>query len=148
VISENWSGQFESGHRMVYTFTARFVSDSGINSYVCVDAISVNNGQTETRTDNNSQCNTISSEIELLGPYPNPAAITDQPTLGIILQQAGVVTINVTDMLGKYMIRGTTLNLPLGRSNFVIPAGNLAAGNYLVQVQYNDKIFVEKFMVK
>jgi len=147
VISEDWSGVLQSGFIMDYTFTAKFVIGANTpSSYVFVEDVSVNNGETELRTDNNTQCGTLTGSLQLLGPSPNPAYETAY--LGIILPKQGQVTVDVSDITGKFISHNDVLTLPAGRSDYTIPVKQLRAGEYVVRILYNDDIYIRRFVVK
>ena len=147
VISERWNGVFESGTQMDYTFTSQFViGASAANTYACVDAVSVNNGETETRTDNNIQCASLTGGIQLLGPSPNPAL--DNAYLGIILPEAGQVTLDLSDIAGKFIAHNVVMNLSAGRTDYIIPVMRMQSGQYVIRLQYNDNIYTRRFIVQ
>jgi PKD repeat protein len=147
VVSEEWvpAVPFELGAIDV-TFTAQFVvAAENANSYVCVSAVSVNNGETETTTANNSQCSTTNEGMQLIGPTPNPMG--GQGQLGIVLPKAGQVIIDIVDMAGQYVVQGLPLDLPKGKSNYVLPADKMCAAEYFIRVYHNDEKVVRKFVV-
>jgi PKD repeat protein len=146
VMSEEWSGELPSGGTMNVGFTAKFVvAAENANSYVCVTAVSVNNGETEVTTENNGQCTTTSAGIQLIGPSPNP--MSSEAFLGIILPKAGSVVIDIADISGQYVIKGLQLDLPKGRTNYALPSDKMRAAEYFIRVYYNDEILVRKFIV-
>lgn len=145
-ISEDWNGALGTGQQDEITFTAQFVAAAeNANSYVCVTAASVNNGETEVTTENNGQCSTISGGIQLIGPSPNPMSSVSH--LGIVLPKSGQVTIDIADMAGQYVVRGLQLDLPKGRSNYALPTDKMRAAEYFIRVYYNDEKLVRKFVV-
>lgn len=146
VISEDWQGLLLSGNQDLITFTAQFVvAAENANSYVCVEAVSVNNGETETRTDNNSQCASTDQTIQVIGPSPNP--MSSDASVGIILPKAGVVTIDIMDMAGQYIVKGEQINAPKGRSEWKLPADKMRSAEYFLRVFYNDDKVIRKFVV-
>lgn len=146
VLAEDWNGTLFTGQILTDTFSAKFVVPAGQGeSYICVTAVSVNNGQTELRTDNNSQCFTITEGIQLMGPLPNPALT--QSVLGLILPKSGIVTLDIADMMGRYVVRGVELDLPEGRSDYNLPIGQMVAGEYFIRISYNDEKVVRKFII-
>ncbi len=147
LITEDWNGVLPSGQVMQYTFTAQFVSSaSRANSFVCVEAKAVNHGETETRTENNRQCASLTGTIQLVGPSPNPAF--NQSTLGIILPKEGKVVIEIADVIGHLVIPKTELDLPEGRTDFEIPTGLMLPAEYFIRVTYNDEKTVRKFILQ
>lgn len=147
LISEEWSGIFLSGSRMDYVFAANFVVTTGnANTFVCAEAKSVNNEQTELRTDNNSNCASLTETLQLSGPSPNPAF--SNSTLGIILPKTGRVQISITDVAGRYAMKNFELDLAEGRNNFILPIHELQAAEYFVRVRYNDETQVRKIVVR
>lgn len=147
VIAEDWTGLLQSGQIMEDTFHARFVvAASNANSYVCVEVVEVNHGETELRTDNNRQCESLTGTMQLVGPSPNPAF--NQSTLGIVLPKAGKVSIAIVDALGHYVMPETELDFPVGRSDFEIPTGLMLAAEYFIRVTYNEEKTVRKFILQ
>ncbi|MCX6197813.1 MAG: PKD domain-containing protein [Bacteroidetes bacterium] len=147
LITEDWNGVLPSGQVMQYTFTAQFVSSaSRANSFVCVEAKTVNHGETETRIDNNRQCASLTGTIQLVGPSPNPAF--NQSTLGIILPKEGKVAIEIADVLGHLVVPKTELDLPEGRTDFEIPTGLMLPAEYFIRVTYNEEKTVRKFILQ
>ncbi|MCW5907959.1 MAG: PKD domain-containing protein [Chitinophagales bacterium] len=145
-ISEEWSGLLNTGETQPIAFTAKFVAaPENANSYICVNAVSVNNGEAEIRTDNNLQCTTVSQGIQLVGPSPNP--MSNQATLGIILPKAGQVTIDIVNAAGQYIVKGEQVASPKGRSDYSLPADKMRTGKYYIRVYHNDEVIVRKFIV-
>jgi PKD repeat protein len=146
VIAEDWQGTLLSGQGLLDTFSAQFVVPEGKgDSYICVTAVNVNNGQQELRTDNNSQCLGISEGIKVMGPLPNPAL--NEAKLGLILPKHGKVTLDIANMLGQYIVQGLDLELPEGRSDYDLPVGQMTAGEYFIRILYNDEKIVRKFII-
>lgn len=147
LISEEWNGTLVSGQIMDHVFSAGFVVTAGnVNTFVCVDAKSVNNGQAELRTDNNSNCASLTETLQLFGPSPNPAF--SNSTLGIILPKAGAVQIAIADVTGRYAMKEYELSLAEGKNNFELPINELQAAEYFVRVRYNDETQVRKIVVR
>lgn len=147
VISEEWAGLLESGQTLTYNFTAEFVlSEPNANTYVCVNAVSVNNGEQEATTENNIECATLTSGIQLAGPSPNP--VMSKSVLGIILPKPGVVTIDIADVFGRYLVKGYSQQMPAGRTDYELQRQQFANGEYFIRVYYNDERIVKKFVVK
>ncbi len=132
---------------MTDTFAANFVlPGANSNTYVCVEARNVNNGETEVRYDNNIACATLTGTMQLSGPTPNPAFKV--AALGIIIPKSGPVTIDVTDVLGRVIIPEMEVTLPAGKTNFNVPIDALAAAEYFIRVKYNDDTQVRKLIVR
>jgi PKD repeat protein len=146
VVSEEWNGLLPSGGTINVVFTANFVvaAENG-NSYLCVTAVTVNNGESEKRTDNNSQCTSTNQSIQLIGPSPNPMGA--EAHLGLILPKAGQVTIDIADMAGQYVVQGLQLSLPKGRSDYALPVDKMRAAEYFIRVYHNDETHLRKFVV-
>lgn len=146
LISEDWEGLLYSGQIMTDTFEAHFVTvPDKANSYICVLAKTVNNGETEINTTNNQQCTDLAGTLQLVGPLPNPAR--NNATLGLILPKQGKVTIDIASVSGQYVVKGDELTLPEGRSDYALPIGQMLAGEYFIRVWYNDDKVVTKFIV-
>ena len=146
VLEQNWTGVLQSGQLMLDTI-GNFVSTAGNpQTYICVTAKDVNNGQTETRYDNNEACVSLDGTLQLVGPSPNPAI--GSSILGMILPKAGSVTIDIVDPLGKYVIHQFKLTLPAGRSDFNIPVDMMNASEYFIRVNYNDETQVRKLVIR
>lgn len=147
VISEEWTGLLESGQTLTYNFAAEFVlSEPNANTYVCVNAVSVNNGEQEATTENNIECATLTSGIQLAGPSPNP--VMSKSVLGIILPKPGLVTIDIADVFGRYLVKGYSQQMPAGRTDYELQRQQFANGEYFIRVYYNDERIVKKFVVK
>ena len=146
MLEQNWTGFLLSGQTAVNTFPAQFVVDQGYtNSYVCVTAKNVNDGETETDTLNNQECTSLTSTMQLAGPSPNPAGANCQ--LGIILPQAGTVYITVYDMLGQPVVPEFSMDLPVERTNYDIPVGQMQAAEYFIRVRYKNDSQVRHFVI-
>ena len=147
IMEQNWSGYLLSGQSILDTFPAQFVVPQGsTNTYVCVRAISVNDGETETDTTNNQNCASLSGTMQLAGPLPNPAITSSE--LGIIMPKAGTVYISIIDELGKPVVPEASFNLPVGRTNYIIPVGQLQSAEYFIRVRYLDDSEVRKLVVR
>ncbi|HWB62280.1 MAG TPA: PKD domain-containing protein, partial [Chitinophagales bacterium] len=117
VMIQDWTGYLLPGQTIIDTFPAQFdVAPANANSYVCVEGFNVNNGETETRYDNNQACASLNSSMQLVGPAPMPAVT--QSTLGIILPAAGTVNIDIIDQLGQVIVNNESFTLPAGRSDY------------------------------
>lgn len=146
VIAEEWDSVILSGYNAQVVFKAEFVvAAENANSYVCVKAVSVNNGETEMRTDNNSQCASTEQTIQVIGPSPNP--MSSNASVGIIVPKAGTVTIDIMDMAGQYVVKGEQVNVPKGRSEWQLPADKMRSAEYFMRLYYNDDIIIRKFIV-
>ncbi len=147
IMEQNWSGYLLSGQTILDTFPAQFVVPEGAgNTYVCVSARDVNGGEAEVDTTNNQNCASLTGNMQLAGPMPNPA-ITNA-LLGIILPQAGKVYISIIDELGKPVVPEASFNLPVGRTNYIIPVAQLQSAEYYIRVRYNDDTEVRSFVVR
>lgn len=146
VMSETWDSLFEAGHQGRYTFKANFVvAASSANTYVCVEATSVNNGETETTLENNGACTSLTDVIQLIGPSPNPAR--GEATLGLILPKAGKVTIEIINVVGQPVQDMVELDLPEGRTDFSLPVKILRAAEYFIRIKHNDDKLIRKLVV-
>ena len=146
VISEDWDTLIQTGTSKYYLFTAHFVvASTNANSYVCVEAKSVNNGETETTLDNNRECASLNGVLQLIGPSPNPAR--GSAYLGLILPKAGKVTIDIVDLLGRILMPEEELDLPTGRTDYNLPIKQLLVGEYFIRVKHNDDKLLQKLVV-
>ena len=57
------------------------------------------------------------------------------------------LSIKITDLAGREIIK-TTKSLVNGQNNFNLFIGDKKAGIYFLEMKTNDKIFVEKIIVK
>jgi len=147
IMEQNWNGYLLSGQTILDTFPAQFVVPAGAgNTYVCVTATGVNGGETEIDTTNNQNCASLTSTMQLAGPQPNPAVTNS--LLGIILPQAGTVYVSIYDELGKPVVPEKAFNLPVGRTNYILPVSQLQGAEYFIRVRYNDDTEIRKFVVK
>ncbi|HLP21861.1 MAG TPA: PKD domain-containing protein, partial [Chitinophagales bacterium] len=146
VISEDRDSIFPARSAAQYKFKANFVVAAGsANTYVCVEATSVNRGETETRLDNNDACASLTDVIQLIGPSPNPAR--GEATLGIILPKAGKVTLEIMDVMGQPVQDMVELDLPVGRTDYALPVKILRAAEYFVRIKHNDDKLIRKLIV-
>jgi hypothetical protein len=146
VIVEDWTGILTTGQSINYTFSAKFVTASNTpKTFVCVRASDVNNGETEVRTDNNQQCNTLTGNIQVSGPTPNPS--TNFSILGIIIPEEGPVKIAIVDLQGNYVLNEAEFNLPAGKTDYQIPIDRLRVAEYFISIKYNDEKIVRKLVV-
>jgi PKD repeat protein len=147
VLEQNWSGYLASGQTITDTFPAQFVAPAGYtNSFVCVTASDVNDGETETNYNNNQECASLTGTMQLAGPLPNPAITTC--LLGIILPQPGTVYVSIYDLLGNVIIPEFSMSLPAERTNYNIPIGQMQGSEYFIRVRYNDDTEVRNFVVR
>jgi hypothetical protein len=147
VLVQQWTGNLLSGQLILDTIPALFnVSAADANSYVCVIADDVNNGEAESNCNSNQACTSLTGSMQLVGPSPNPAG--SQAVLGIILPQAGQVYISIFDELGNFVMNETAYNMPQGRTDFQIPVQRMASSGYFIRVRYNYDTEVRKFIVR
>ncbi len=146
IISEQLDTLIQPRTGFRYTFIAKFVvAAENANTYVCVEATSVNNGETETRLDNNDECTSLNDVIQIIGPTPNPAR--GSATLGIVLSRQGKVTVEIFNVLGQPVLDMTELDLPVGRSTYDLPVKLLRAGEYFIRIRNNDEKLIRKMIV-
>jgi hypothetical protein len=136
-----------SGQTMLYTFTAKFIlSNEKAETYVCVKATDVNNGETEIALFNNQQCTPLTEMWQIAGPTPNPSS--GASSVGIILPKAGKVTVSIIDLMGRIVWPAQELNLPAGRTDYALPIQQLLGAEYFIQLTYNDEKTVRKLFVR
>ena len=75
----------------------------------------------------------LPSTIVLLGNYPNP--FNPATRIGYVLPQAGEVTVEVFDLLGRRVAQLAPGLQPAGRNDVRFDASGLASGLYLYRVQ-------------
>jgi PKD repeat protein len=147
VITETWNGLLSSGQTMLYTFTAKFIlSNENAETYVCVKATDVNNGEAEIALFNNQQCTPLTEMWQIAGPTPNPSS--GASNVGIILPKAGTVTVSIIDLMGRIVWPAQELNLPAGRTDYALPIQQLLGAEYFIQLTYNDEKTVRKLFVR
>lgn len=147
ILEQDWNGVLESGHLVIDTFASNFVvTGSNANTYLCVQARNVNDGETEVRYDNNMLCQSLDGTLQLVGPSPSPAMTESR--LGLIMPKQGTVVIDIADITGKCVIHQLKLDLPAGRTDFDIPIGQMAATEYFIRVKYNDDTQTRKLIVR
>jgi PKD repeat protein len=147
VITETWNGLLSSGQTMLYTFTAKFIlSNEKAETYVCVKATDVNNGEAEIALFNNQQCTPLTEMWQIAGPTPNPSS--GASNVGIILPKAGTVTVSIIDLMGRIVWPAQELNLPAGRTDYALPIQQLLGAEYFIQLTYNDEKTVRKLFVR
>ncbi len=145
IVTEEWNGLLQPGQIILYTFNSRFVlSANHDKTYVCVEAVSVNNGEEESSIADNRSCTTIDGKAKVIGPYPNPA--NGDSKIGFVLAKSDVVTVNIFDTYGhsNYNIQQT---LPKGRTDITLPTSGMMAGTYYVKVQFADDNYLIKLVV-
>lgn len=147
IMEQNWTGYLLSGQTILDTFPAQFVLPQGeTNTFICVTATYINDGQTETDSTNNENCASLTGTMQLGGPQPNPAINSSE--LEIIMPKAGTVYISIIDELGKPVVTEASFNLPQGRTNYIIPIGRLQSAEYFIRVRYNDDSQVKKLVIR
>jgi PKD repeat protein len=147
VITETWNGLLSSGQTMLYTFTAKFIlSTEKAETYVCVKATDVNNGEAEIALFNNQQCTPLTEMWQIAGPTPNPSS--GASSVSIILPKAGTVTVSIIDLMGRIVWPAQELNLPAGRTDYALPIQQLLGAEYFIQLTYNDEKTVRKLFVR
>jgi len=144
---QNWTGYLPQGGGLVDSIPVDFdVNPGSADCYICVTAQDVNGGQTETNYANNEICVSLTGTMQLAGPSPNPAI--SQSTLGIIMPQAGQVTIDILDQIGQYVLKNINMNLPAGLTNYQIPVAQLNGAEYYVRVTYNSDVEIRKLITR
>lgn len=146
VISEEVDTILQSGQTMAYSFLAHFVvAAENANSYVCVQAKSVNHDEAEVTLENNSECTSLTDFIQIIGPSPNPARSV--ASLGLILPKAGKVTIDIVNINGQVLMNEEVWDLRAGRSDYNLPISQLRAGEYFIRIKHNDDKLLRKLVI-
>jgi PKD repeat protein len=145
IITEEWNGLLQPGQIILYTFNSKFVLPARHDkTYVCVEAVSVNNGEEESTIVDNRSCTTIDGKAKLIGPYPNP--VNGDSKLSFVLAKSETVTITIYDTYGHTNYTAQQ-SLPKGRTDITLPSSGFMAGTYYVKVQFADESHLVKFIV-
>ncbi|MEY3399497.1 MAG: hypothetical protein RL220_2091 [Bacteroidota bacterium] len=76
--------------------------------------------------------------VSVLNAYPNPTA--DQTTINFSIAEAGLVQIEVVNLLGEVMMVDNLGNLNKGSYNQIVDMSNLSAGVYMVNIRANGNL--------
>jgi thiol-disulfide isomerase/thioredoxin len=86
------------------------------------------------------------SGVQISSIFPNPA--TNHTTVSVELEKQTVLSVQITDLLGREMTRIEAGSLTAGTQNIDIPVNNLANGFYFVNLfEYNQRLDVAKLQV-
>jgi PKD repeat protein len=144
-IVEHWEGEFDN-RRLTYPFNADFlISDCEQSVVICVEAMNPN-GELDLNPANNRSCVTLSSEPEIIGPYPNPA--NDYVNLDIVLPSKGNLKIYNFNTMGNKLGMMTDGQRSKGYHRISMETGDFSPGIYLLKVEFNDFVKIVKYSVR
>ncbi|HWB63692.1 MAG TPA: T9SS type A sorting domain-containing protein [Chitinophagales bacterium] len=86
----------------------------------------------------------INSPLKIYSLYPNPAK--EEVTLNYETSQAGKIEITLYDAQGKEVKALKPGNIAIGKGNMPVNVNQLAAGNYLMKINFNGAINVRRFV--
>jgi hypothetical protein len=151
----NWAtaatGLVSSGTSLnleTFTFTARTAKyvrivghGNSVNAWNSYTEISIQTGSSAARTSKTGQPDNTTPAAALIS-FPNP--FTDQATISFTLPKAGNTRLTVYDMHGKTVNVLVNAHLPAGTHQVQLKAGEVPAGVYMLQLNYNGKASTRK----
>jgi PKD repeat protein len=144
-LTENWSGLLYPGSIQSFTFVSRFrTTDRSRQTYVCVNALQVNEGQTELSILNNTQCTSLDAFVQIIGPRPNPAE--ENCALGVVLQEPSGLTLAIIDESGR-IVSEEVYSLDAGINEISLPVSRWSRGLYFLRIRVKDEEFYRKIYV-
>ncbi|MCX6245685.1 MAG: T9SS type A sorting domain-containing protein [Bacteroidetes bacterium] len=78
--------------------------------------------------------------------YPNP--VQDRTTINVYLQNAGDLSIQVTNTTGQVVMKAQKANAPAGLTQFVVEGNSLAPGVYFYTVKQGTQSITKKMIVQ
>jgi PKD repeat protein len=139
VIQESYQQLLPNGSNGIqsYSFVARFnIAPSSNVSFYCVSVIRPN-GQDDDVETNNQKCSSLTNEISIMEPYPNP--FTDELQVNVILPYADYLTVEIYSSLGQKI---KTLYDGMGKAGLNainVDFTSLAGGVYVVRYSFRDQ---------
>jgi Secretion system C-terminal sorting domain len=94
-----------------------------------------------------ARTNIAMTSDKLLSAWPNPVKAGDDLHLQYQMIAAGALTVEIADLTGK-VVAHADFALMSGRSRIEMPTGNLAAGNYLLQIHSSKARETFKFVIE
>ncbi|HXH18233.1 MAG TPA: PKD domain-containing protein, partial [Chitinophagales bacterium] len=144
IILEHWDGNFNN-RQLTYEFAAQFlVTDCGEDVVICMEVIDPN-GQPDQNPSNNRLCTTLSDDLVIIGPYPNPAG--DFTSLDVLLPAKGNFRLTNYNILGRELGR-LSGQREEGYHSISIDTRHLPSGVYFLVVEYLDDECVLKYAVR
>jgi PKD repeat protein len=145
-IRERWTGELLPGAQRQVALPFRIQAQRYPDpTYVCVRGLEPND-TLDAVPQNNEQCRLWGSdEAYFSAVYPSPAS--DQATLFALLPREAPVNIGIVDLAGRRVGSVFTGNLPAGAHRLPLPIASLPAGQYLLDIQYENRFQQRRFLV-
>lgn len=141
-IVEHWEGDFIN-RQITYPFNADFrINDCDDDVVVCMEVKNPNGGQDENPL-NNRACVTLSSELIVIGPSPNPTG--DFVNLDILTPSRGDLRIRNYNAIGLDLGEIKQAQLDKGYHQIHLDVTHLSQGVYLLKIEFNEESRVLKF---
>jgi hypothetical protein len=121
-----------------HTLKIKIPESSYLITSAKVNLVCSNAGK-QTQVKNITQC----AECEELNIYPNPA--TERVSLGFNLQDFKAILIEIFDMQGRRVYFSDTYGVA-GDNDLEINTQSWSAGNYIVNVKIDQKLYQRKFI--
>ncbi len=135
-ISENWTGNFAPGTKIIYKFNSSYeVSSNFTPQFFCIEAFDPNDTKDLNPT-NNKKCQVLNNEFEIFSSYPNP--FDEIINVNFNLGTEGVYSINIYDDLGKLVLQQNNVVGLVGFNSASIMTENLSKGIYNLQIIFRD----------
>ncbi len=143
-IAEHWTGDFED-RQLSYQFNASFlVSDCEKDVVICMEVMNPN-GETDENELNNSSCLTLSPEMVVIGPYPNPAG--ENVNLDLVLPVKSALKITNYSMVGE-KLDVLADQKDKGYHRVTFDTRNATSGVYMFKIEYREEVKIVKYMVR
>jgi hypothetical protein len=85
------------------------------------------------------------TQIKLFGNMPNP--FSQRTTISFSIPDNGPVQLSVTDLSGNVVQVILNQTLPIGFHNYDFDAGLLPSGVYLIRLNFNSQLAVQKIIL-
>jgi len=139
VIQESYQQLLPNGSNGIqsYSFVARFnIAPSSNVSFYCVSVIKPN-GQNDDVESNNQKCSSLTNEISIMEPYPNP--FSDELQVNVILPYDDYLTVEIYSYLGQKI---KTLYDGMGKTGLNainVDFSSLSGGVYIIRYIFRDQ---------
>jgi len=128
-----------------YTFNQAFaVNPHNPPPYVCVTAKNPNGISPDNNPANDEQCASLLPDFQVFNIYPNPTLNTF--TLETIVPYTNEIKISMYDAIGKLVTIFYDGPAVIGFNKFEFDTSPYANGVYLLSVEYQNKIIVNKLI--
>ena len=135
-IREEWTGFLLPGDSDCYPFYSKSKKENTDDvNLVCVDAVLLNNNESDDNSNDNKQCITLEKEFDLLYPIYNHESKTI--TLQLISDKEQKMNVYLYDLLGKILLQ-TEVTCNKGYNQIQIDVAQQQAGMYIYSIMNSE----------